>query len=233
MKKNISLVITICFFLLGYNNAFCDPGEEPQHSVSSNFDIHKTDDTLVTSLTTLLLEKINTNERDAAFHRLNEQDQQVYLDVVKKVSSALIDQENSEIAIPLVNMALIKYPDSVDLRRYLATAQLASGKADQAKKTLVVAHPDITKNPEYYKLLAVVDIELRLFSDAELLYTRLLQQEPNNSDLYLGLAVAYHGQEKNTLAVYYYQQALKQAKQPWLSQAFVVQQINLMGYPLS
>ncbi|MCD8573814.1 MAG: hypothetical protein LRY30_01435, partial [Gammaproteobacteria bacterium] len=218
MKKRIAFIIAVFYCLILSDQAFSDVLDSQKKSISSDVKIHKTDDNVADSLRVLLLDKINTDERNNALHVLDQQAQDVYIDVIEKTSSQLIIDGHGDFAIALINMGLIKYPESIDLRRCLATVQFQSGKIDQAKKTLTSAHPDIEKNQKYYQLLAIVDIELKLFSDAELLYTRLIQLDPNNPELYLGLAISYHGQEKNSLAAYYYQQSLKNAKKPWVSE---------------
>ncbi len=209
--------------------------KKPDILLEPEIHIQKTDDSAFLFLMNAMQQKIDQEKYEEAIALLSEKikEEGLYLSVVKPVTSLLIRQHHESVAIEILNVALLHYPDEVELRRYLATAQFQSGEITQAKQTLMADRPDINKYPDYYQLLAMLDLKLGLFKDAELLYARLLQQMPNDPNVYLGLGVSYHRQGKTSLAAYYYQQSLKCVSgQPWASQGFVIHQLQSMGYDL-
>ncbi|MCD8542705.1 MAG: hypothetical protein LRY69_04685 [Gammaproteobacteria bacterium] len=115
MKKRIAFIIAVFYCLILSDQAFSDVLDSQKKSISSDVKIHKTDDNVADSLRVLLLDKINTDERNNALHVLDQQAQDVYIDVIEKTSSQLIIDGHGDFAIALINMGLIKYPESIDL----------------------------------------------------------------------------------------------------------------------
>ncbi len=201
---------------------------------SPQADIVKSGETSSVTLLNIVTQLISTNQRDHALALLSTYQDQAssYLAVVKQLGVSLTDGNRNEIAIQILNSALLRYPEEIEIRQYLASAQMGQGKYAEAIKTLLVRQPDITQHTSYYALLAALYVKTTNFKDAISLYQALTQAEPENPNFFLGLAIAYQNLGQGTMAQTYYEKALALAPSTWASRGFVLSQQQSAGYEI-
>ena len=194
-------------------------------------DIVKNDGTSPLTLLNIITQLISTNQIDHALALLSTYQDQAssYLAVVKQLGVSLADGNRNEIAIQILNAALLRYPEEIEIRQYLASAQMGQGKYAEAIKTLLINQPSITQHASYYALLAAIYLKTGDYTNATSLYEALTQIEPDNPNFYLGLAIAYQDKGSNTIAQNYYEKALKLAPGTWSSRSYVLNQLVSMG----
>lgn len=202
------------------------------NKTTSQKDIIQSDGTSPLTLLNIITQLISTNQVEHALALLSTYQDQTssYLSVVKQLGVSLTDGNRNDTAIQILNSALLRYPEEIEVRQYLASAQMGQGKYTEAIKTLLINQPDITQHAPYYALLAALYVKTSDFKDAIPLYEALTQTEPENPNYFLGLAIAYQNLGQETMAQTYYNKSLTLAPNTWASRGFVLNQLQSSGY---
>ena len=74
-----------------------------------------------------------------------------------------------------------------------------------AYKVLSALNPNIYNYPDYYALMASAAVELKMYSQASGVYTRLVKIYPNNGNWWAGLGIAQQSSGNYNRAMHAYQ----------------------------
>lgn len=199
-------------------------------SPSANFSKNheKSSDQLLNNL--LQLYAMNQFDNILALLATKQAEKNEYLSTVKRFVDSLLNLKKNTDSIQILNQAILFYPEDIDLRQMLASAEFNLQNYNEAIKLLLEKHPDIINYPRYYILLAALYLKVSNYKDAALLYNALSQVRPDDADIYLGLAISYQAEGDQTLSKAYYEKALSLASETWASRGFVLKQLEALGY---
>ena len=120
----------------------------------------------------------------------------------------LLDDKDYQKAVILLEKTLKIMPHSSKYARIYAQILLARGQADEALKILLKAAPPLTRDPQYYAVVAAAYKNTGQVLQAASVYTTLLKIQPNNSLWWMGLGICSERLHKNNEAISAYQKAL-------------------------
>lgn len=135
---------------------------------------------------------------------------------------SLNDEEN---AVALLNKGLARFPRNIDLIRYKANHLLSNTYYQEALRLLNQESPDISKEPAYYALKAVVYEKLGQFKDSGELYHLLLRIDPSNGLYWFGYGVSLERQNQFNQAVSAYSHVLDSYQVPPVILSFAKRRI--------
>jgi len=125
----------------------------------------------------------------------------------KLLISLFINEGKVDTAYSIINKGLKLSPKNSDL--LLMKAQILSdrGKASLALETLEKSTPLIDGYPDYYALKAALYQQKEKYPDSAILYSKLVEINPDNSTWWLGLGISMENLKRNKEALHAYNKA--------------------------
>lgn len=108
----------------------------------------------------------------------------------------------------ILNLALSNNSIDEDLQYAKSYLLYAEEDYKAAETELTLLHPIIAGHVDYYSLLAQVNLQLAQYNEAKSLYRLLLDEDPKNPKLWLGLALSLKALNRTDDATVAFKQAL-------------------------
>lgn len=125
----------------------------------------------------------------------------------------LLEKKQLKQAEESLKNTLTQAPNSVQARILLAQTYLMKNKLTLAIDTLNKVQPDIQQHPEFFVLLAGLQLKANQFTSAFDLYHTLSKIEPANPKIWLGMSLALQGLGKSDLSDAAHDQYIKVSEQ--------------------
>jgi tetratricopeptide (TPR) repeat protein len=142
---------------------------------------------------------------DLLYQLLNKDPHQVQARTT--LATILLQQQDRLGAVKVLSEGLRLHPDNTDLIKLYANLLFDEGRLDQTLAWLRKASPDISRDPEYYALMAVVLQRRKDYLEAGELYRKLVAIRPASGVWWMGLGISLEGSGRSGEALQAYANA--------------------------
>jgi tetratricopeptide (TPR) repeat protein len=132
----------------------------------------------------------------------------VYMPAVESLAVLYLKSLRIDDAELLLSRAVNQYPANIKIKEYYARLFIIKNQFPQALSFLMKASPSLPKHPDYYGLIAFLNLEEHKPKVAQVYYMQLSELMPDNAKWLLGLAMALRMQGANNAANAIYQKIL-------------------------
>jgi tetratricopeptide (TPR) repeat protein len=177
------------------------------------------------------INEISNGKRYKALQDLRSILQDVPSYVVARQALVIMLQRSGQLkeAMEEVNTGIMISPNNIGLLMLKAKILLNESNAKEALKVLQVISPPLSKNVEYYSLVANLYQRVGQYDMAAQFYEQLIKTDPANSIWWMGLAIAFESSNKLNLSLKAYQQAASTGSLSPSLQIFVMSKIKQLG----
>lgn len=145
----------------------------------------------------------------------------------------LIEQNQTKLAISLLQEGLLKFPDQTKWSKLLARIYINTGNYTMAKEILTKNMPSITDDPEYHALYAAILQKMSMHEEAALTYQNLVKIQPENGLWWMGLAISLERISRAKDAMFAYQNALNAKLLTPETHRYILERIRYLDTHLS
>ncbi len=150
----------------------------------------------------------------------------VYMPAVESLAVLYLKSLRIEDADLLLSRAVNQYPENIKIKEYYARLLIIKNQFPQALDFLMKASPSLSKHPDYYGMIAFLNLEEHKPKVAQIYYMQLSELMPDNAKWMLGLAISLRMQGANNAANAIYEKILANGNIPPNVKIYVSQQIQ-------
>ncbi|MDC0535390.1 hypothetical protein OAO18_06215 [Francisellaceae bacterium] len=148
-----------------------------------------------------------------------------YLPAIENLAILYLKSLRINDAEKLLEQAVKAYPTNIKLKEYYARLLIIKKQFPQALQFLMKASPSLNEYPNYYGLIAFLNLEEQKPKVAQLYYMQLVEAMPDNVKWMLGLAMSLKMQGANNAAEAVYKRILENGNIPPNIKLYVSQQM--------
>lgn len=175
---------------------------------------------------------INEKNYQGALSLMNVRDIAISTDsqAIKKLALVYIALHRDKEAWSLIQTSANRMPGNADIIYLQSYWSYIHGKYQSALDTLLLSNPVLEKHSDYYQLLAQSYLQTSQPDMSARIYKILLDNDPGNSKLWLGLAMSLERSHHSDEARVAYQKVLKLGQLPVATTAYVEQKLSQAQY---